>query len=294
MSIRVTQTMLNKNMMRNLSNSMGAMDKLQEQASSGRVISRPSDDPVIASRGMYYRTALAENEQFQRNMNEAQAWMDTTDQALDEAVNLMHRAKELLVQSGGVLDDAARQAIAGELSQIREQMGSVANKTIGGRYIFAGTETKTQPFDPVTQTFTNQSADDINVELSKGIFLPINVQGVQVFNEPATDNIFKVLGDAVTILNTGASATSVLDRVVSQTDNMLAVRATLGARVNRLELISERLSTEEVSLNKLMSDNEDADMAEVITELKTQENVHRSALGVGARIIQPSLLDFLR
>ncbi len=43
-----------------------------------------------------------------------------------------------------------------------------------------------------------------------------------------------------------------------------------------------------------MSNNEDVDLEEVIIDLTIQESVHRAALAVGARIVQPSLMDFLR
>ncbi|HHY21438.1 MAG TPA: flagellar hook-associated protein 3, partial [Bacilli bacterium] len=77
-------------------------------------------------------------------------------------------------------------------------------------------------------------------------------------------------------------------------DSIVAERAELGARVNRVELIEERLGEQEVISKRIMSNNEDIDFEQVIIDLKTQEVVHRSALAAGARIMQPTLLDFLR
>ncbi|MFO7320041.1 MAG: flagellin, partial [Bacillota bacterium] len=76
-------------------------------------------------------------------------------------------------------------------------------------------------------------------------------------------------------------------------DNLLRWRAEVGARVNRLELVRERLSQNQVNLEKLSAEVEGIDIAEVIMRLKMEENVYRAALGAGARIIQPTLLDFL-
>jgi len=296
MAIRVTQTMLNNGMMRNLSNSMRNMDTLQEQLSSGRKINRPSDDPVIATRGMYYRSSLIENEQFQRNVSEAQSWMELSDKSLDEANSILQRVRELVVASGnGGLAEDSLGAIAEEISQIKEHLGNVANQTIGGRYIFAGTDTKNPPYDYASGNFVNTNYSDILLEMNKQIFLPINVNGQQVFNfESNGNNVFKVLDNIVANLQSGNNATEHLGDLDKQLDNLLAVRATLGARINRIELIKDRLANEETNVTKLMSDNEDADVAKVITELKMQENVHRAALGAGSRIIQPTLLDFLR
>lgn len=77
-------------------------------------------------------------------------------------------------------------------------------------------------------------------------------------------------------------------------DKVLSIRADVGARMNRVELTLNRLDSDNINFTKLMSDNEDIDMAEVIMRLKNEENVYRSSLGGGARIIQPSLIDFLR
>lgn len=294
MAIRVTQNMLNNHMLRNLSNSMGSMDKYQEQLSSGRKVSVPSDDPVVAARGMFYRTSLIENGQFQRNVNEAISWMELSDKALDEAGTIMQRVSELAVYSGNAaLGPDSLAAIAEEIDQIKQHVGDLANQQVSGRYIFAGTDTFTAPAQNGDFVSTNNA--DIRLELNKQVFLPINVNGQQIFNYPDNaNNVFKLLDKLSAELKSGKSVAGYLDDINAQSDNLNAQRASLGARINRIDLVSERLQNEEISLNKLMSDNEDADMEEVITQLKTQENVHRSALGAGARILQPSLMDFLR
>jgi len=299
MPVRVTQTMLNNNMMRNLSNSMGRMDKLQEQLSSGRKISRPSDDPVIATRGMYYRSSLMENEQFQRNVSEGLSWLEISDKSMEEAGSLLTRIRELIVYSGdGALEKSSLEAIAKEIRQLKEHMGNVANQTVGSRYIFAGTDTQNPPYDYTTGQFVNTNNQEIRLELSKGILVPINVNPQTVFNYKGPtgtgDNMFQLIEKIASDLEAGQSASTHLGELDQQMDNFLAQRATLGARINRMELIQGRLANEELNVKTLMSENEDADIAKVITDLKTQENVHRAALGAGARIIQPSLIDFLR
>lgn len=296
MSVRVTQNMLNSNMMRNLNNSMQNMDRLQDQLSSGRKINRPSDDPVVATRGMFYRSSLIENSQFQRNVSEAQSWMELSDKSLDEANTIMQRVRELVVYSGdGALEKSSLDAIAEEIEQIKDHLGNIANQTVGGRYIFAGTDTKNPPYDYDKKQFTNTNNAEIRLEMNKQIFLPINVSGQAIFNyKPDGNNIFNVLDNIVADLKSGKDATGQLKSLDSQIDNLLAERASLGARINRIDLIKDRLENEEVSVTKLMSDNEDVDTAQVITDLKMQENVHRAALSAGSRVIQPTLLDFLR
>ncbi|CAM3521181.1 flagellar hook-associated protein FlgL [Brevibacillus invocatus] len=300
MSVRVTQTMLNSNMLRNLNNSMHNMDKLQHMLSSGRKVEKPSDDPVVAARGMFYRSSLMENDQYKRNVDEAQSWMDMTDATMDEMGNIMKRVKELLVYSGdGAVSPEDLKTMGAEIEELKNHMGTLANQQINGKYIFAGTDTNKAPFDANALggkgDFVSTNASPINLEVSQNVFVTSNVNAQNIFNYPnAAGNVFKVLNNIIDELKAGRSATQFQTVMDDQFDNLLAERATLGASVNRVELIAERLDTQEVSITGLMSKNEDADMAKVMTDLKTQESVHNAALGAGARIIQPTLLDFLR
>ena len=88
--------------------------------------------------------------------------------------------------------------------------------------------------------------------------------------------------------------TKAMDVFDKHIDNFVSERAELGARVNRVEMIESRLAEQEVISERIMSNNEDADMEQVIIDLTTQESVHRAALSAGARIMQPTLMDFLR
>lgn len=298
--MRVTQNMLNNNMIMNLNRSMKNMEKYQDQLATGRKINKPSDDPVIAVRGMYYRTSLLEIDQFKRNVSEAQNWMDLTDKSIMEAGDVLKRAKELLIQGANdTLGQPSRDAISKELSQLRDQLGTIANASIGGRYIFAGTETDQPPYAEGAdgkRTFINENNAKIELELDKGINIPVNVNGTEIFSVPDRQNgVFGLFDRMIEDMdNGGKQASSQLGDLEEQIDVVLSVQASLGARSSRIDLISARLDSSETNLKTLMSKNEDADIAQVITELRNQENVHRAALGAGARIIQPSLLDFLR
>jgi flagellar hook-associated protein 3 FlgL len=77
-------------------------------------------------------------------------------------------------------------------------------------------------------------------------------------------------------------------------DNILKYRAELGARSSRLDLVRDRILQDKTNMEDILSKNEDIDVAEAITNLKQLEVAYQAALGVSARIIQPTLLDFLR
>jgi len=307
--MRVTQNMLNNTMLRNLYKSNEAMDKYQNQLSSGKKINKPSDDPAVAVKGMYYRSALVEIEQYKENISDARNWLDTTDLSMKEANDVLQRARELTIQgSNGVLTKEEKEAIAQEILQLKDQLGTIANTSVAGRFIFAGTDTKIPPYNHgsniVDGAWVNNNQQDILTEVSKQVYLPINVNGNLIFNYQNSDgeNIFQVFDHLYrSLTETPEPSTSVvtptddmIGKLDEQIDNFLAQQAALGARVNRIELAANRLEQQEVNTTALISQAEDADMAKVIINLKNQENVQRSALSAGARIIQPTLIDFLR
>lgn len=290
--MRVTQMMLANNTLRNVSKSYDKLGTYQQQLATGKKIHRPSEDPVVAMKGMHYRTSLTEIEQFQRNLSEAYTWMENSESALNHTTNVLQRARELVVQAkNGTLGPEDRQAIAREIEQLKKDLVQVANTKVAGKYIFNGTKIEQAPVTDGTPPTVSNNNDDFMVEVAKGVKLKINVTPNNVFNQ----GLFNTLQQ---IENELANPTSNLDNLLSQLDghlnDVLAERAELGARVNRLELVEQRLAEQQLIAKRMISDNEDADIEKIITELKSQESVHRAALSVGARIIQPTLVDFLR
>ncbi|RLL46658.1 flagellar hook-associated protein FlgL [Oceanobacillus piezotolerans] len=290
--MRVTQNMLSTNMLKNLSNSYSEMGKYMEQLNTGKKINKPSDDPVVAMNGMGYRSELAQVEQFKRNTNEVHNWFDNTDAALDQATQAMQRLRELAVQaSNDTYDASERQNIAAEAKQIKLDLIDIANTQVNDKYIFNGTNTNEAPFDGNGDPI-NIMNSNVEIEVAKGTVLNVNVSAEAVFGSGA---LFDRIDNFITKLetNTGDIAAS-LGEIDDDIDNIINARADLGARMNRLELVENRLDQQEVIATQTMSKNEDIDYAKVITQLITQESIHRAALSSGSRIIQPTLVDFLR
>ncbi len=292
--MRVTQSMLTQNSLRQLSTSYGKMGKLMEQLSTGKKISRPSDDPVVAMKGMYYRTNLTELEQYKRNLSESYAWMENSEAALDHVQSVMHRARELVVQgSNETYSPEDRQAMAKEIEQLKHDFVQVANTQVAGKYIFNGTAIdKPRIADANDPSSVSTENSPFEVEVSRGIKLQSNINTENVFNKDMME-IWNGLQSALETSDTEALK-DLMGRFDKAADTISAERSELGARYNRLEMVDNRIGYQEVVATRILSDNEDADIEKVITDLTSQESVHRASLGVGARVIQPSLLDFLR
>ncbi|MEK3888040.1 flagellar hook-associated protein FlgL [Bacillus sp. FSL K6-3431] len=294
--MRVTDGMMSRNMMNNINQSYSRLNKLFEQAQTQKKISRPSDDPVVAMKGMYYRTNVIEVEQFKRNFSEAHNWIESTDSAIGEATKIMERVRELTTQaSNETYDEGQLQSVAEEVAQLKEHMKTLANSKVGDKYIFNGTNTLNAPFKDLNNDLPNFDSDDVSFELAKDVYVPVNMQGEAVFGE-GENSIFSMLDKLQTALENGETTgvTSFLDDIDASTNKLLSARAEIGARTNRLEFMEERIDNQEVIAKRIMSDNEDIEFEKVIMEFKAQEAVHQAAMAVGARIIQPTLMDFLR
>src|SRR5690625_3008770 len=292
--MRITQSMISNNMLRNVSQSYGTLDKYMNQLSTGKKINRPSDDPVIAMRGISYRSELSKVQQYERNIGEVHSWMDNTDDALDEVGKVLHRLRELTVQaSNDTYEENQRNNVSQEVQELTEHLKDIANTKVNNKYIFSGTMTTEPRFENGVAN-ANVNSDDVLIEVSDGIIINANVSGDVIFS----DDFFSELAGLFDTLENENASSEDISAYITTIDNheqvVLNERADLGARMNRVELIENRLGQQEVSTTKLLSKNEDADIEEVIMNLVMQESVHRAALGAGARVIQPSLLDFLR
>ncbi|WP_050179821.1 flagellar hook-associated protein FlgL [Domibacillus robiginosus] len=294
--MRVTQSMLSSNMMNNLTSSLSRLDKLNTQVATQKKITKPSDDPVVAMKGIVYRRSLEEVEQFQRNFNEAYNWVENTDSALDKAKLAMDRIRELVVQtSNDTYDAEQREATKAEVVQLKEHLVEIANTKFGEKYLFNGTATTTKPVE-ASETGATVSANGgkVELELSKGVHIQVNITAQEAFPAGLFEDVQKVIDTLEDDTKTGADLSALLDELdVHLADNSTA-RAKIGARFNRIELIEARASEQQVIASRILSENEDVDFEQVVTDLTVQETVHKAALSVGARIIQPSLMDFLR
>jgi flagellar hook-associated protein 3 FlgL len=293
--MRVTQGMLAANSLKQISNSYNKLETLQNQLSTGKKITRPSDDPVVATKGMAYRSNLSEVNQYKRNLTEAQSWFDSSESGLEQVNSILQRTKELVVQGlNGTNESDDRQAIAREIEQLKLDYMQVGNTQVAGNYIFNGVNVGAAPISENASGMieSNINLDPFSVEVSKGIQLRVNIHPENIFGQGA----FDLMNNVQTAFeqNDVNSLKDLSTQVDTQLSTLLAERSELGARSNRLELIENRLDSQEITATKMLSNNEDADIEKVITDLIVQESVHRAALGVGAQIIQPTLLDFLR
>jgi flagellar hook-associated protein 3 FlgL len=307
MSTRITNLMTQRGVLSDLQNVSNRLSQTQLKMSSGKDISKPSDDPFRANRAMTMRTDLEGIAQFKRNIGEAQGWQGATDTALTNMADITQRVRELVVQgSNDTLGPTERAALASEVDQLAEALKQEADTQYGGRYIFAGTLDQTKPYvNNGTDAYQGNTAT-IARSIGPGVSLQVNVTGDQVLGSgqpvpPAAGDgkLLNTLRDVAQHLRGGtptdldALRTTDLQDLDRNIDGLSQIRATVGATTNRLETAGSRFDQLEGTAQQQLSENEDADMAQVLTDFSMQQSVYQAALKSGANIVQASLLDFL-
>lgn len=303
--MRVTQGMIAKNSLRYINSSYGKLDNLQSQISSGKKITKASDDPVVAMKSLKYNTQLSQVKQYQSNTSQAFTWLENTETNITEGIDVMAKVRELTVKAQNDTNgEEELEAIGVEIGQLKDQLIQIANAQVNGRYLFNGTNSDVTPIvknadGSYTYNFENYtSASDVNINVSPNASLKVNANPISAFGGQSASgqNVFEMLNSLESALNSGSldGMDDLLSDIDQFTEQMSAERSDIGARYNRLELINTRLSAQEETSTKVLSDNEDVELEKVITDFITQQSVHRAALSVNAKIVQPTLIDFLR
>ncbi|BAS28797.1 flagellar hook-associated protein FlgL [Limnochorda pilosa] len=299
--MRITQGMMSAHVLQSLQGNMRRLDRLNEQLSSGKEIRLPSDDPARIARSYDLRRSLGETGRYDANLRDAKSWLNATDAALNEATTVLQRARELTVRGAdGSLPQEARDAIAGEIKQLKEALLQVTETEHEGRRIFGGYKVDRQvgPPDlftpgggpPPTYTYAGDSGT-MDYPIGPSATLQINVVGGPVF-KPALDALEQVEFDLVNNpAQVGGADLAALDTAL---DTIIAARSVTGARTNRVEMADMRMKEFDINLKELLSKNEDVEIEEKVMELSMQEYAYRVALQVGARVLQPNLADYLR
>lgn len=292
---RVTQRMMTQGSLANLQLSLGRLARVQEQLSTGRVINRPSDNPTGTTASMRLRSSLADQAQYSRNAKDGIGWLTQVDSALDAATTSVKRARDLALQgaNASASGQVARDALATEVDGIKAELLSRANTRYLDSPVFGGVTAGGQAYD-ATGTYVG-TLGDVNRRVADGVLVKVDVDGPSVFGDGAT-SVFAELDALATALRTGnqAGISAAINTLNTRVDTVTSARTAAGTRYQRLEQADQTASDARLSLDNQLSSIENADLAQTTVELKLQEVAYQAALGATSRVMQPSLLDFLR
>ena len=253
--------------------------KTQQQLATGERILAPSDDPAAATQAMQLEQIIETTKQYQRNANYAESKLSLEETVLVEVGNILQRVRELAVRANNdTLSAGDRTAIAAEVRSVQKDLVQLANtQDANGEYIFSGFKSATIPFsDDGAGNFTyNGDQGQRALQIGDNRQVTIGDSGDQVFmrvddGAGGFSSMFDVLYEFATDLEANAPNTATLTKLDSALDNVLTVRASIGARMNSIE--NQRGANDSFSL--LMEENRsklrDLDYAEAVSRFEQQ------------------------
>ncbi len=298
---RITQNMMTRQSLGSLQTNLGRMARLQEQLSTGRVLNRPSDSPTGTTSAMRLRDSLATSRQYQRNAQDGAAWLGTIDNTVTSLTDQTREARDLAIQgaSSGSTGQAVRNNLAASVDQLRGGLLATANTTYLGRPVFGGITAGAKAYDlaadGVTVGYVGDDSRPVERTVADGVSLRVDGDA-QATLGPAGDDVFAHLETLSTALRAGddAGIRVALTALNKDLDRLASSHAEVGTRAKRVDGANQTAIDTELRMKASLSDVEDADLPAVIVDLKMQETAYQASLAATARVMQPSLLDFLR
>jgi flagellar hook-associated protein 3 FlgL len=312
--------------------SKGKVEDLQLKGSTLKRVSKPSDDPLGNIELMALRSQNVDAGQYLRNLNFAQTHLSYTENILEEMTDILVKAKELAIgQASSIYSPEIREGVSKEIHQMRQQVLGLANKRIGNRYLFSGQTVLTRPFDQDGKYQGDRNK--INIEINKDVFIPININGHDLFFGKGKTAVTKeqinlpVPGHEVNMdgLNrtpasvTGSSEENIavsvfdelrslenalltdnpqiiqglLERLDASTERMVSLRTDIGALTNTISNAETNIEKTKLLNEAHKSKIEDADVAELMGDLQKEQAVLKATYSASSKLMNVSLMDFL-
>lgn len=321
MSMRITNGMMIDSFLINMQNNMQKMDRYTQQLASNRKMVRLSDDPVGVLNALTARQRLQRFEQYQSNLVTARNWVEQADTTLQEmSAKTIHIREEIIYAASGAKTNEDRQNIASLTRELRDHLKDALNTTLGEQHVFAGYNTTNAPltvgadgkilYNGLDMSDTSPAnldllkgelAQQVQIEVGFSLNMDVTVNALSVLGV-GDDNFFKVLDDVIALMedpdiapsDAVAQLSAKLEQISIGHNRITTSLVRVGSMLNRIDMLEDRYSQDIINYNEIRSRIEDIDSAEVIMDWKMAQAVYEQSLSTGARVIMPTLMDFLR
>jgi flagellar hook-associated protein 3 FlgL len=292
--LRITNGILTREALSGMQSQMRALDAARQQATTGKKVSRPSDDPVSVSGIMQSSTGLRALDQYRRNLETGQSRLSIEDSVLDQVSNAMIRAKELAVsQAGDTATAATRQATKAEIDGLIDFVTDLANTKLAGSFVFGGQYADAAPYVGGLADPSKPPSGSLKMEIGAGLFVETNHSAQEIFIDSDAVDSLKALSTALGSDDIDGVRTS-MSRIDTSFQSVQELVGDLGARMSRLDISVSNLDSLEVTLQTFRSGLADADLAEAVTELVSRQGSLQAAMLANSRILNITLTDYLR
>jgi flagellar hook-associated protein 3 FlgL len=286
---RITQRTISDTALRGLQGNLSRMQKMQEQLSSGRKVTTPSDDPSATVSSMTLRSRRAADEQYLRNIDLAIGRLTVTDNAVTQLSDRLREVRKLIIEArNGAIGTESLSGIAANVQAVNAEIVDLYNTTYLDRPIFGGTVNGVAAIDS-TGTYVGDGGA-VETRISGDALVRVDVDGTAV----GADSMPAAITQIAANIAAGAASDAdllVMDAALSQVAKALG---DVGARSERVAQTRNMIDSHRLDLTSRISVNEDVDLPESIMNLEAQRTGYEAALASAAKIQQLSLVDFLK
>jgi len=307
--------------MTDMNSNLQNLDRIRQQLTTGKNFSKPSHDPAGVIRTMQLYTGIDANKQYNKNISNVINWLDVTDTALDQIGKQLGKIRDKLQEAGDPgFGPTERKALKDEVNGIIASVSQTLNTTFDGKYIFSGTRVTGKPTSVSKDANNNSSIYYINkdgtrltdkssyeykqmneklkAEISEGVVMEYNVTAKEILEDGGDlakllENIVNNL-DSNNPIDTNKLYGENLGDIDKVLDNVLKIRAEVGAKQNRMDSAKTMNTETNFNMTEILSGIEDIDIVEKNMEYAVLQSVYISSLQTSAKVLQPTLMDYLR
>ena len=288
--MRISAKIMADHLKANMAKQSSQLIETQLKLTSGKRINKPSDDPSGIGKVLGYRSTISTIGQYRDNITEAQTRVKYTETIMGQIYDLLHEAKDIAANPG--VDN--KDILVETVNDIRNQALGLANSKYGNDYLFSGHRTDIPAFDSATFAYNGDSGS-LKIMVGEGLSVKLEADGSQMFTEGG-DNLFQVIDDLGATLAADdpvaiQAAVNPLERI---DDQLQIARSGLASDYRRLETTNDFWASFGNAVETMRQGVEDADIAQTAVDMQVQQTAYEVLLATSARVIQPSLMDFLR
>lgn len=321
--MRITNGNVMSTYLRDLQNNLQSMDKLNTQLNTSKQVNKISDDPFKTVKIMNVQGEINNVEKYNYNCDEITGWLDITDESLDRVGNLTSEIKTLLTSIQGTFGPDEIKAVQTEINEKIKQVGEAMNTTYAGKYVFGGSATdqppvrvETDPTSGLAKIIVNNTDKDGNVdpnlsdrldaslksEISDGITMDYNLTINNIISttgkETGKKSGLDILNDVVQKLNSDPVDMDEIKKLSSDLgdymNDVLNNRSLIGAKTNTVSAVKDSNEENILEMKGTFSLMQDVNYADKFMELKEAQMIYNATLQVGSKLLQPTILDYLR
>lgn len=321
--MRITNGSVMSTYLRDLQNNLQSMDKLNTQLNTSKQVNKISDDPFKTVKIMNVQGEINNVEKYNYNCDEITGWLDITDESLDRVGNLTSEIKTLLTSIQGTFGPDEIKAVQTEINEKIKQVGEAMNTTYAGKYVFGGSATdqppvrvETDPTSGLAKIVINNTDKDGNVdpnlsarldaslksEISDGITMDYNLTINNIISttgkETGKKSGLDILNDVAQKLNSDPVDMDEIKNLSSDLgdymNDVLNNRSLIGAKTNTVSAVKDSNEENILEMKGTFSLMQDVNYADKFMELKEAQMIYNATLQVGSKLLQPTILDYLR